>query len=304
MIYDVGIIGGGPSGMTAALYAARAGLKVVILIDECGGQMSRASIIENYPGFTEITGTKLTAHMLEQLESYDNIDIIYDAGNAVKQDEDTNLFSISTTSAIYTAKSIILAVGCQPRAYGFNDEEHYVGKGIHYCATCDGPMYKDKVTAVIGDGNAAIQYALTLNNICQKVYLITPTDSLFGEPVWVQRLKESSVEWLPNSIATNLLISKNTDTIIGINVRETRDSELEIGLEIDGLFIAIGQLPNTSAFTNICTVDQNGYIENCIDGVFAAGDCVKNNTHQIVNAAATGVTAINQVRNYLLEHQK
>lgn len=297
---DVIVIGGGPAGLTAALYCKRNGYNTLLIVDEPGGQMSHSNHIENYPGLSATTGIDIYEKMAAPLE--ENIEY----AKIIKLEHLNDLFVLHTdTDQTYTSKAIVLATGCTPRTLHLPDEEKLIGKGVHYCATCDGPLYKDKVVAVIGDGNAALEYARTLvEQGCEKVFLLALTDKLFGEASVIEKvLHNDKIIVLFNSAAKEYYIEN--DQLTGL-IFNHKNADMPLLLQpISGVFIAIGQSPNTQLTYELnLDLDGQGYIiaprgSTSCPGVFAAGDCVSGNTHQIVNAAASGVEAAMRVQEFL-----
>lgn len=301
MIYDFIVIGGGPAGLTAGLYCKRNGQNGLIIIDEIGGQVGHSSHIENYPGFTQIKGMDLINNMLESVEDICEYDTV------ISVDKVQNYFKISTLGqkVPYQSKTVIFATGCTPRTLHLPDEEKLIGKGVHYCATCDGPLYKDKVVAVIGDGNGALEYARTLvEQGCEQVFLLALTDKLFGEASVIGKvLNNDKIIVMFNSAVKEYYIEN--DQLTGL-IFNHKNADMPLLLQpIAGVFIAIGQNPNTQLTYELnLDLDGQGYIiaprgSTSCPGVFAAGDCVSGNTHQIVSAAASGVEAAMRVKEFL-----
>lgn len=298
---DFIVIGGGPAGLTAGLYCKRNGYTGLIIIDEIGGQVGHSSHIENYPGFPQITGMNLINNMLSSVED------ICEYAKVIKVQKNADIFEVYTDSQNepYYTKTIIFATGCTPRTLLLPDEEKLISKGVHYCATCDGPLYKGKVVAVIGDGNAALEYARTLvEQGCEKVFLLALTDKLFGEVSVIEKvLNNDKIIVLFNSTAKEYYIENNQLTGL---IFEHKNADAPLLLQpIAGVFIAIGQKPNTQLAAELnLDLDEQGYIiaprgSTSCPGVFAAGDCVSGNTHQIVSAAASGVEAAMRVQEFL-----
>lgn len=300
---DYIVIGGGPAGLTAALYCKRNGYNGLVFIDEPGGQMGHSSHIENYPGYESITGMDLAEQMMNPIEDlceYSKIKSIipwHDAqGFTVITDEDK----------MYETYSIILATGCTPRTLNLPDEEKGIGKYIHYCATCDGPLYKNKTVAVIGDANAAMETARTLlDQGAQRVIMFALFDHLFGEKEVVDRIiNNDNIVIMYNSQVTNYITDENNQ-LTGLAFKN-KDGATSQADSISGVFIAIGQNPNNELAQQLkLDLDGQGYIvaprgSTSMSGVFAAGDIVSGNTRQIVSAAASGVEAAMQVNNFLI----
>ena len=300
-IYDVIVIGGGPAGYTAALYAARAGLEILILEKfSAGGQMLETPLIENYPGFQEgIDGFALGFNMQTSAEKFGAKTV---NSEVLSVDLNVTPKQIVTDSGEYFAKTIIISSGAKHKHLGIENEENLIGKGVGYCATCDGMFYKNKTVAVVGGGNSAAADVLYLSNICSKVYLIHRRDSLRATKIYNQPLfKLQNVEFVWNSKVEKLLFE---DKISGVEISNISDgSKKEIVL--DGLFISIGRSPETELFKNQLELDEYGYIKadettkTNIQGVFAAGDVRTKELRQIVTAVSDGAIAAHFAEEYL-----
>ena len=300
-IYDTIIIGGGPSGYTAALYAARAGLDTLVLEKfSAGGQMTETSQIDNYPGFDEgIDGFTLGFKMQNGAEKYGAKTF---ATEVVSVDLFANPKIIKTDSGEYFAKTVIIATGAKHKHLGLENEEKLIGKGLGYCATCDGMFFKDKTVAVVGGGNSAASDALYLSKICKKVYLIHRRDTLRATKIYHEPLlKVENIEFIWNSRVTEFLFENKVNGVKIQNVNDNTESEIVI----DGVFISIGRTPETELFAEQLKLDGSGYIvadettKTNIDGVFAAGDVRTKALRQIVTAAADGATAVHFAEEYL-----
>lgn len=294
-MYDLIIIGAGPAGLTAAIYACRAGLKTLVLeANTCGGQIIVAEKVDNYPAEMHISGLDLSKRLEAQAK---------EAGAEIEFDEALELIDNGDSKTVkcedgnYEAKAVIIATGTEPRKLGLENEDSLVGRGISYCATCDGPLYKDKIVAVNGGGYSALGEASYLSNIAKKVYVIHRRCEFRASESMVNKLKEKeNVEFVLDSNILSLNADKALKSITISQNGETKD------LEIDALFVSIGREPSTKAFKNIATVD--GYIESdqCltnIPGVFVAGDCRTKEVRQLVTATADGAIAVNEVQKYL-----
>ena len=285
------ILGAGPAGLTAAIYALRANKKVLILeANAPGGQIVNANKVENYPGFKEISGYELATNIYNQ---------VLDLGGEVKFEavvrvEDNKVITNSNT---YEAKAIILAIGAQNRRLEIDGEDRFLGKGVSYCATCDGNFFKGKTVAVVGGGNTALEDAIYLSDIAAKVYLIHRGDTFRAEASYQEEVKtKSNIECIMNANVTKII---GDEKVSGI--------ELDIGdtLNVDGVFIAVGQVPNSSIFKNIIELTEKGYIKT-EDGVhtskeyiYVAGDAREKPLRQLVTATSDGaiaaVTAIKEM---------
>ena len=300
-IYDIIIIGGGPAGYTAALYAARAGLDSLLLEKiSAGGQMILTGDIDNYPGFDEgIDGFTLGMKMQKGAERF-GAKTEYSEVLAV--DFSDTIKKITTTNATYLCKTVIIATGANPKALGIENESNLIGKGVHYCAHCDGRFYKDKTVAVIGGGNSAVADALYLSRLAKKVYLIHRRDTLKAEKIYHEPLMQAAnVEFLWDTIVTEFIAENK---VKGLKIK---NKKAENGSEIfcDGVFISIGRKPATDFLKNSLALDNNGYIiadettKANIEGVFAAGDIRTKALRQVVTAVADGAVAVHFAEEYL-----
>lgn len=301
-IYDMIIIGGGPAGYTAALYAARAGLDTLILEKlTAGGQMVLTDVIDNYPGFGEgIEGFALGAKMREGAERF---------GAAAKSGNVTSVELVGEVKKIFTrrgefsARTVVIATGAEPKKLGVDGEELLVGRGVHYCAHCDGGFYKDKTVAVVGGGNSAVSDALYLSRLARKVYLIHRRDSLRATKVYHKSLMEAgNIEFVWNSTVSGF---KTDGGLSGVDIGNTVTSETRT-LNVDGVFVSIGRKPSTDLFVGQVGLDEYGYIiadettATNVKGVFAAGDVRTKALRQVVTAAADGAVAAHFAEEYLL----
>ena len=299
--YDMVIIGGGPGGYTAALYAARAGLKTIVLEKlSAGGQMALTSQIDNYPGFPNgVDGFELADNMQQQAQRY---------GAETELAEVTALHlesaikRVETTEGDFEAKTVVIATGANPRPLGIANEQQITGKGVHYCAHCDGMFYRGKTVAVVGGGNSAVADALHLSRLAKKVYLIHRRDSLRAEKIYEKALQDAeNIEFLWNSTVSELL---HEGRLNGIRVHNVQSGE-ERELVLDGLFISIGRSPATSLVKGQLDLDQAGYIladettHTSLPGVFAVGDVRTKALRQVVTAVADGAVAAHFADAYL-----
>lgn len=293
-MYDVIIIGGGPAGLTAAIYARRANLKALVLeATACGGQIIVTPDIENYPAAMHISGLDFAS----RLESQAN-----ELGAEIKFEEVTGINDrgiekdVTTDSNTYTAKTVIIATGTKPKKLGLPGEDELIGHGISYCATCDGSFYRGRVVAVNGGGNTALDDALFLSNIAEKVYLIHRRDEFRGDAETVEKIKATeNIELVLHSQVTALDYDKK---LSGIVVTDTAGNSRR--LEVAALFIAIGRMPATEAFSNRIKMFEDGYIdgEYChtnVPGIFVAGDCRFKEVRQLVTATADGAVAVHEI---------
>lgn len=296
-MYDVVIIGAGMAGLTAGIYAARANLRVKILEEKgFGGQIVNSLNVENYPGFSSISGFALAKLFYDQAISL-GCDIAIEKVIEIKD------HSVITNKQEYNAKTIIIASGLNVRKLGLEKEDILVGRGISYCATCDGNFYKDKNVLVVGGGNTALEDALFLSNIAKKVYLMIRRDEFRGNQVLVDKLENlDNVEIIKNALVKSLI---GDDCLKGVTYQQ-QDREGE--LDIDGLFVAIGRIPDSDYLKNIVKCDKDGYVlseecETSKDNIFVAGDIRTKNLRQVITAASDGALAATKAIKYLLENK-
>ncbi len=300
-LYDVIIIGGGPAGYTAALYAARAGLDTLILERMAvGGQMTLTGDIDNYPGFEEgVDGFTLGMKMQQSAERF-GAKTEYD--EVLEVDFSQKIKRIKTAMGEYHAKTVIIATGANPKKLGLENEETLTGRGVHYCAHCDGRFYKDKTVAVIGGGNSAVSDALYLSNLAKKVYLIHRRDTLKATQVYKAPLeKAENIEFIWNSTLTNVIFDNK---VIGAEIENLKSNE-KSGIALDGVFISIGRSPASALFENVLNIDEYGYIianettKTNIGGVYAIGDVRTKPLRQVVTAVGDGATAVHFAEEYI-----
>jgi len=301
MIYDMLIIGGGPGGYTAALYAARAGLSVAVLEKlSAGGQMAQTHKIDNYPGFPEgVDGFELGEKMQLQAERFGAVTEYADV-TAVDLKADPKV--VHSSEGVFRGRTVVLATGAGPKELGLPGERELTGRGVAYCAACDGMFFKGKTVAVVGGGNSAAADALLLSRVAKKVYLIHRRDSLRAEKVSQKPLMEAdNVEFLWNSAVTELL---HEGKLTGIRVRDLSSGE-ERERKVDGLFISVGRKPATDLVKDQLSLDAGGYViagettETSRPGVYAVGDVRTKPLRQIVTAVADGAVAVQMAEHYL-----
>lgn len=298
-MYDMIVIGAGPAGLSAAIYGVRAGKSVLVLEGKTyGGQIINTPEVENYPGIRKVTGFEFATDLYKQAKEL-GAQIKMEKVIAVERSEAQ--ITVRTSKGNYEAGALILATGAKNRSLGLPGEKELTGAGISYCATCDGMFYRDKVVAVNGGGSTALEDALFLSNYCKKVYLIHRRDSFRGEQRLVEMLeKRQNVSFILNAVIVELL---REDRLTGIRVREHNGQE-QI-LNVDGLFIAIGQEPETTLAKELVQTDDKGYIEageDCrtsADGIFVAGDCRTKAVRQLTTAASDGAVAALMAAEYL-----
>lgn len=303
-IYDTLVIGGGPAGYTAALYAARAGLDTALLERmAAGGQMGLTDVIDNYPGFPEgVDGFTLGMNMQMQAERFGAKTFYEDVIGVDFSDPAEK--KVITASNTYAARTIIIAAGANPRELGLPNERALIGKGVHYCAHCDGRFYKGKTVAVVGGGNSAVSDALYLSRVTEKVYVIHRRDTLRATKIYHEPLmKAENVEFIWDSAVTEIL---SDGRVTGVKVRNLKDGG-EREVSFSGLFVSIGRKPATEFLNGALELDSYGYIQadestrTSIPGVFAVGDVRTKALRQVVTAVADGATAVHYAEEYLNE---
>ncbi len=298
-VYDIVIIGGGPAGLTAALYAARYKMNTIVIGGELpGGLISEAHEVCNFPTYKSISGMELSQKMIDQVMSY-GIEIKYDMVVRITREDDSYRVVCGTGSE-YLGKTIILATGSRRRKIGVPGENEYTGKGVSYCATCDAAFYRDKVVAVVGGSNSALTAALLLSNYARKVYIIYRGERFWRpEQVWVEQVMNNpKIEVLFKSNVKEILGDGNTVT--GIKLTDDRR------VDVDGVFIEIGTDPNTDIAKDLgVEMDDRGYIkvnkkqETNLPGVYAAGDVTDNPLKQAITACGEGAIAANSAYQYI-----
>jgi len=304
-IYDIAIVGGGPAGLTAGIYSARAGLKVCIIEKLIpGGQVCLTDKIENYPGFESISGAELGSQMGEQAEKL-GAEIIYSQVENVELNSQPK--KLITLDGTIFAKSIILTMGASARKLGLNNEEKLIGSGVSYCATCDGAFYKNANVVVVGGGNSALEDALYLSNFASKVFLVHRRDTFRAEQVIVDQVKANDkIEIFYNSQVVELISGEKLEKV---KIRNTQNN-LETTIDVSGLFVAIGRSPDTEFLKGKINLDQGGFIivdsdqQTNISGVFAAGDVTNNKLKQVVTATSSGAIAANNARIFVADKNK
>lgn len=294
-MYDIIIVGAGPAGMTAAIYSSIARKKVLILEKSVyGGQIVTADKIKNYPGFEEISGFDFATKLYNQLTNFE-VDVKFEEVIEIKNKDSYK--EVKTNKDSYKSNAIIIATGAQNRKLGLKNEDKLIGKGISYCSACDGVFFKNKIVAIVGGGNSAIDDALYLSEIAKKVYLIYRQKEFKTDSINLDILKQKeNVEFILNSNVVDLYGNNKLESILVKN-NDTLDEDK---LNIDGLFIAIGHIPVSGMCNNLIDTDKRGYVianEDCttnIDGIFVAGDVRVKQIRQLTTACSDGtVAAIN-----------
>ena len=295
-IHDMIVIGGGPAGYTAALYAARAGLDVVIIEKmSAGGQMAVTDMIDNYSGFDAgIPGWELGMKMQAGAERFG---AVTKYAEVLSAELDNNIKKVRTSSGELHARTVVIATGAGPRELGIPREAEFVSRGVHYCAHCDGRFYKNKVVAVVGGGNSALEDALYLSRLASKVYLIHRRDSFRASKIYVDALAQSTnIEFLANSSVAQLIADER---VSGIRLADGRE------LEVSALFVSIGRKPASEIFAGQLELDAGGYIvadestRTSLGGVFAVGDVRTKPLRQVVTAVGDGAVAVHFAEEYL-----
>lgn len=303
---DIAVIGGGPAGLTAALYAARAGKNVTVYERECiGGQITRAPQVENYPGSGRVSGLQLGDRMAAQAEAAGAVISLTDVQKIAK--ESSGIFRLDTDDGEYCAKAVIYACGARPRTLGLPGEAELVGHGISYCALCDGSFFKDRDVTVVGGGNSAFDDALLLSERCHHVTLIHRRGSFRAEQILVERAKQRNNISLLTDMTVSELIQENGQlTGLALKNKIGKDETLPVS----GLFVALGRLPDTELLTDLAVLDENGYVISDekmavseTPGLFIAGDCRIKSVRQLTTAVSDGTVAAVAACTYL-EQQK
>ncbi len=299
-VYDIAVVGAGPAGLTAALYARRAGKTVVVIEKEnFGGQITFSPKLENYPTAMAISGSEFAEKLMEQAEAHGTV---LEMDNITAVEKTAEGFSLKGEYGSYDAKSVILATGSKHRTLGIAHEAELTGHGVCYCAVCDGAFFRDQDVAVIGGGNTALQDAVFLSELCTSVTIVQNLPSLTGDPVLQEKIgKLENVSVICEATVDALL---GDSKLTGIRILRGAEKTPEV-LSVTGMFVAIGQQPENEAFAALSKLDQTGYIisdENCstdTEGIFVAGDCRTKAIRQVVTATADGASAALAACRYL-----
>ncbi|MDF1498140.1 MAG: FAD-dependent oxidoreductase [Patescibacteria group bacterium] len=301
MIYDTTIIGAGPAGINATIYAARKGMKVMVISKDIGGQVSKVSIIENYIGYQEITGTELSKKFNDHLNKF-NFDFKQTEITNIKKSDD--LFEIQTDSENISSKTVIIATGARAKELNIPGEKEFKNKGVTYCATCDAPLFRGKNVAVIGGGNSALESSLQLSTIASRVYMINKDESFSGDKILSDKLsKNDKIEILYNAQVKEIDGDRFVESLKLQQYNKTKQ------IKVQGVFVEIGYKPNTSFLQNLLKLNSNEEIE--IDsfgrtskkGIFASGDCTNVPYKQIIIASGAGAIAAISAFNYLAKEK-
>ena len=298
-VKDLIIIGAGPSGVSAAIYAKRADLDFIIFEKfAIGGQVINAFEIENYPGFNKIFGSDLAINFMNNLTAL-NVEVKYEEVVSLEKNEDIFILKTSLDN-VYYAKNVILALGSNPRKLNLPNEDQFTGRGISYCAMCDGNFYKDKEILVYGGGNSAISEALFLTNIVKKLTIVSRSNLRADKSLVEELSSKQNVDILENKLVDSLIIDNNE--IKGVKLKDKFNNEITF-LDVEGIFVYIGAIPSTGFLTNLGILNKEGYIEvnnhfeTKINNLYAIGDVINKDLRQIVTATNDGAFAIH----YLLE---
>ena len=295
---DIIIIGGGPSGLTAAIYALRSG-KSVLLFEKAGygGQISKSHLVENYPAIKAISGFDFSMNLYNQAKDF---------GCEFKRAEvieviDGEIKTVKTKRDEFQAKAVIFALGAEPKKSGLEKEQQFIGRGVSYCAFCDGNFFRNKDVAVVGGGNTAVQDAIYLSEICSKVYLIHRRDEFRAQPELVQKLNDiSNIQLVLKSVPVDI---EGEKVVSGIKVKNITDNS-ECSLGVSAIFFAIGQVPPTNSFSSVFPTDSHGYADindSCKvkDGIYVCGDCRSKKVRQLTTAVSDGTVAAIEACEYL-----
>lgn len=301
MIYDTIIVGAGPSGLTAAIYLGRYQRKTLMLGGDLGGQTAIAGMLENFPGFLEINGFELVSKMLEQTKKLDTVET--KIGEDVKEiNKDGDEIVVKSEKGEYRAKTVLIASGKRHRELGLENEKSLIGKGVSYCATCDGPFARDKDVVIIGGGYAATEAALVVEKVAKSVTIVNIANELSGEILTINKINEKEKITIINNATTREIIEK--DGVVNAIEYEKNTAEKK-KIEAQMVFVEIGQIPNTEIFKELLDLNESGEIkvnlENAtnVEGVFASGDITDIKAKQTIVACGEGAKAAIAINNYL-----
>lgn len=299
-MHDIIVIGGGPAGMTAALYALRNNKSVLILEKEAfGGQIATSPRLENYPTIESISGSEWADRLFEQIT---NLGAEFELEDVESIEKIDNIFHVKTNYGEHEALAVIIANGVKPRKMGLPNEDDLVGKGVSYCAVCDGPFYKRKEIYLIGDANTALQYALLLSGYCPKVHMLTLFDKLFGDQILIDRVLQTENIDIRHNLLLKKLVEKDGE-LVAIELEDTISKE-KVKFETNNCFIAIGQVPQNEFLEGLIKLNK-GFIETdeamrtSIPGLFAAGDTRVKENKQVITACNDGAIAAMSAVKYI-----
>lgn len=290
-MYDIIIIGGGPGGMTSALYGLRAGKTVLVLEREnFGGQIAESPRLENFPSIKEVSGMDWSSNLYEQIS---DLGAEFELEDVLKIEKDKDVFNIITNYGVHKSKTVIIANGVRHREVGLPNEKKFIGRGVSYCAVCDGAFYKGQEVYLIGDANTALQYSLLLSNYCSKVHVITLFDRFFADSILVNRLKAKENIDIRHNL--NLIELKGSEELEEITFEDTTTKE-KVNFKTNALFVAIGQIPDNERFANVVDLEKgfiltNENMETKTPGLFAVGDTRKKEVRQLLTACSDAVIA-------------
>lgn len=290
--------------MTSALYSLRNNKKTLIIEKESfGGQIANSPKVENFPTIKSISGLELSDKIFDQINE---LGVSFELDTVVSIKKENDIFTVIGEYGEYYSKTVVIASGLKHKKLYLPDEDDYVGKGVSYCAVCDGPFYKDEEVVLIGDGNTALQYALLLSSYCKKVKVCTLFDRFFGDESHVSALKKkSNVEVITDVSAKELVLDGKK--VVGVLFEDRLNKTTKV-VSCDGVFVAIGQVPENQAFASLVDLDKYGYIvsdEKCLtktDGLFVAGDCRTKSVRQLTTASSDGAVAGLNACNYILKN--
>ena len=298
---DLIIIGAGAAGMTAAVYALRNDKSVLLLESSAtGGQIAISPRVENFPSYRSISGEELSQKMFEQVLDL-GVDFELEEAESIEKGED-GIFTVKTDCGEHRSRAVIIATGAKQKHIGIAAEEHLLGRGVSYCAICDGAFYKGKEVALIGDGNTALQSAILLASICTKVYVLTWFDKFFGDESLIKTLRKTkNIEVIPNTSVVDFL---GGDSLEGVKAVKKETGE-EFVVDVPAVFVCIGQVPDNGKFSNVVDLTKDGYclvdekLNAKVEGVYVAGDCRQKDIRQLTTAVSDGAVAAMSAISYL-----
>ena len=300
-VKDVIIIGSGPAGLTAAIYLSRAMVNTLVLMgSNIGGQLVTSPMIENYPGFKSISGCDLMCNIIDQVQT-NNVDLIYESVSSISLNNDRTFTVNYSNNEHLVTKTVLVATGASHNKLNIQGKDNFTGKGVSWCATCDGPLYKNKRVAVIGGGNTAVIEALFLSNIANEVLLIHRRDKLRADNSDIEKIiNKKNIKIIYDSVVLSINGNSKVNSIKLLNILNNNTTDVPI----DAVFIAIGTKPSSELVKNIVKLDESGYIitdntKTSCEGIFAAGDIVSGSLKQAIYAAGQGALAAINIQKYL-----